>query len=85
MERRGRLGRIYNAQYGVPDLRLRRPVQERQRGIGMRVSADAARPAEDRLRMLDQKIEELWQQAEQLGLDRQSVITYLSTVKEKLS
>ena len=58
---------------------------ERQRGIGMRVSADAARPTEDRLQMLDQKIEELWQQAEQLGLDRQSVITYLSTVKEELS
>ena len=50
---------------------------ERQRGIGMRVSDNAVKKTEDRLGMLDSKISELWQQAEQLGLTRDAVLKYL--------
>ena len=52
-------------------------VLERQRGIGMRVAENAAKSTEERLRMLDDQIGELWAQAEQLGLDRTTVVRYL--------
>lgn len=53
-------------------------ILERQRGIGMRVAENAAKSTEDRLRMLDESIAELWAQAAQLGLDRAAVVEYLS-------
>ena len=52
-------------------------ILDRQRGIGMRVSANAVKPLEQRLQMLNQKISELFTQAEQLGLPRELVINYL--------
>jgi GntR family transcriptional regulator len=52
-------------------------VLERQRGIGMRVSANAVKATAERLAMLDPQISELWNHAEQLGLEKQSVIDYL--------
>ncbi|MDA0789317.1 MAG: GntR family transcriptional regulator [Proteobacteria bacterium] len=54
-------------------------VLERQRGIGMRVAANAAKSLAERLRMIDPKIDELLTQAEQLGIDRQTVIEYLKS------
>ena len=54
-------------------------VLERQRGIGMRVMANAAKPLDERLRMIEPKITELMTQAEQLGIDRETVISHMKS------
>ncbi len=57
-------------------------ILERQRGIGMRVAAGATKPLPERLGMLDPKIDELMTQAEQLGIDPQTVIKHLQSREE---
>ena len=50
----------------------------RIRGVGMQVAPNTTRPADERLAMLRPQIEELWLQAEQLGLERSAVLDHLA-------
>jgi len=50
----------------------------RRRGIGMEVAGDATKSTDDRLDMLSGKINEVWVQAKQLGLNKKEVVEYIT-------
>lgn len=50
----------------------------RLRGIGMQIAGDSTKSMDDRLDMLSGKIDEVWTQASQLGLNKKEVIEFMS-------
>jgi DNA-binding transcriptional regulator YhcF (GntR family) len=54
----------------------------RLRGIGMQVAGDATKSMDERLEMLSGKINEVWVQAKQLGLNKKEVVEYITQSME---
>jgi len=60
-----------------------RGLLNRLRGIGMQVAGNATKSTDERLEMLSEKINEIWVQAKQLGLNKKEVVEYISQSMEE--